>query len=429
MFKTFHINDYKENKKLTCDKEIINYLNPLNIYIPLIDNNITYKPLVNINEYVCKGQVIARSDDGNNFPIHSSVSGIVSDLNYKMWTNNGKLINCISISNDFKEKFYYKKYDVVDKTSFIELLKENGIVGLGGSGFFTYRKYINSNIDTLIVNGCECEPFISCDYRLMIERIYDLIEGIKIIKKYLNIKNVYICIKNNKLELIKSFEKFINKDINLILLKDKYPVGWEKYLVYKCLKKKYKSYPFEVGCVVNNTSTIISIYDAFVYSKPLIERVVTFTGTCLENPINVNVKIGTSVNEVLNFLGGINNNILYKSLTVGGLFTGKSMSFDNICITKSTNAIIINELSNNNFNSFECIGCGKCSDVCPVYLSPILIKIQYIDKNKNELKELKSMNCINCGLCSYICPSKVDLSFFTNKSKELLLKERQNEHK
>lgn len=429
MIKPIKITEFKDNKSLTNNKKIIDYLNPKYIYIPLFDNNDQYDLLVKINQNIKIGEVVAISSK-YKIPYHSSISGTVTSINKKMWTNSGKLIECVEIENDFKnESIINIKNNNLDRDNIINIIKESGIVGMGGAGFPTYIKYLNNNLHTLIVNGCECEPFITCDYRLMMEKTLKLVNGIHYVLKAINGKQAFIAIKEDKKELIKILEKFLDEKIKIYLVPNKYPVGYERYLVNKIMKKNYQKLPSEVGCVVNNASTIIAIYEAIKYNTPLITRVVTITGYCLEKPVNINCRIGTNIQEIINNIIYLKHKYHKKHCTLGGIMTGKSVIDDNVVVTKTLNSVIINPYLRKSNNILVCIGCGKCSNICPTKLTPMQIMKKYLIKNINDLQSLKPELCIQCGLCSYICPSRIDLSNFVLKSKQLLRRENTNDKK
>lgn len=421
MIKTTKITEFKDNKKLTSDKSIINYNDPEFIYIPLFDNLGNYKTDLNINDYVNVGEVVAINEKFN-IPIHSSISGFVIDLNRKMWINTGKMVSCIVIKNDYlNNSIINKENNNLNKELIIKLIQEKGIVGMGGAGFPTYLKYKNyDKINTLIVNGCECEPFLTCDYQLMLEETIKLINGIHYILNLINGNEAYIVIKEGKKQLYNVLNNYIDDKIRLIKVKDEYPVGYERYIVNKITKKDYINYPSEIGCVVNNVSTIISIYEAIKYNKPLIERIVTITGYCIQKPINVKCKIGTNISEIIDKICLPKNKYHIKHLTAGGIMTGKSMISNDIVVTKTLNGIIINPYLRKSKKVYVCIGCGKCANICPMKLTPTQLMHYYNLKQKEELIKLKANLCIQCGLCSYICPSRIDLMNFTSKAKELI---------
>ena len=422
MIKTKKITEYNDNKNLTSYKHSKTFLTPKYIYIPLHDNIDEYELLVNLYDNVKIGQKIAVSKKFNILS-HSSVSGVVTSINKKMWINTGKLVECIEIENDYKEDslIKYKNYQITKET-ILSCIFDSGIVGMGGAGFPTYIKYNNDHINTLIINACECEPFITCDNRLIMEQSLKLINGIHYALIALNAKEAIIAIKNDKVEAIETLEQLIDEKIKIRKIKNSYPVGWERYLVNKIIKKKYNKIPLEVNTVVSNVSTLIAIDEAVKYNKPLIERMVTITGYCLNEPINVYCKIGTCVHEVLEYIGGIKHKYHKKHLISGGAMTGKAIVSDELVVTKNMNSVIINPYLKKQNNINVCIGCGKCSLVCPSKLTPTLIMKNYSLKNKEELNQLYAASCISCGLCSYVCPSRIDLTFLTTKAKEYVIR-------
>ncbi len=398
----------KIDKHKLTKEELIVYNKPKKVYIPLIsgnDTNITI--LVNKGEYVYKGSIIGKRKGDFRIPIHSSVSGTVLDFEERTCFN-GEKVKCVVIENDFKEKIEQKlsikkTINKYSKEEFLELLKENGIVGMGGAGFPTYVKYEASSIDTLIVNAVECEPYIMADYALAKTKCEEILETIDAILEINKIKEAIIAIKKENIELKQIFDNFIGTylKIKIKLVPNIYPMGWEKTLVKQVTGKDYDNLPSEEGIIVNNISTIYAIYEALKYNKPLIERIVTFSGEGLEEPHNVLVKMGTPVNEILNELKIKQNSFI----VAGGPMMGNRV--EDLVISPNLNCVLaLNDTLN---IATPCIECGKCVSVCPVKLSPVLImKTKY--KKEKDIKKFKSLHpekCIGCGLCSYICPAKL----------------------
>ena len=393
-----------DKHQLTNDKLIV-YNKPKKVYIPLIsgnDTNITI--LANKGEYVYKGSIIGKSKGDFRIPIHASVSGTVLDFEERT-CYNGQKVKCVVIENDFKEKIEQKlsvkrTINKYSKEEFLELLKENGIIGMGGAGFPTYVKYEAKNIDTLIINAVECEPYIMADYALAKAKCEEILEAIDAILEINNIKEAIIAIKKDNLELKQLFDNFIGTylKIKIKLVPNVYPMGWEKILVKQVTGKDYDNYPSDIGIIVNNISTIYAIYEALKYNKPLIERIVTFSGEGLEKPHNVLVKIGTPVNEILDELKIKANSIMIS----GGPMMG--IKVEDLVVSPNLNCVLV---LNDNLNiATSCIKCGKCVDVCPVKLSPVLI-MKATNKKEKNLNNFHPENCIGCGLCSYICPAKL----------------------
>ena len=396
--------------KLT-DDDIIVYNKPKIVYIPLISGNDTdITILVNKGEYVYKGSIIGKRKGDFRIPIHSSVSGTVLDFKEKLCFN-GKKLKCVVIENDFKEKIenktnVTKNINKYSKDEFIEIIKENGIVGLGGAAFPTYVKYEHNKINTLIINAVESEPYITADYALAKSKCEEILEAIDAILEINKIDEAIIAIKKENIELKQIFDNFIGTylKIKIQLVSNYYHSGWERQLIKEILNEEYDKFPIERGILVNNISTIYAIYEALKFNKPLIERMVTFSGECLNEKKNVLVKIGTPIKEILEQLQLDNKSILIA----GGPMMGIKVSND---LVLSSNINCILALTPNKEDSSSCINCGKCVEVCPAKLSPVLIMKQ-VNKKTHKIEQLKKMNpnsCINCGLCSYICPSKIDV--------------------
>lgn len=408
------------HKNLTINKKITEYIKPQIIYIPLESKNgVEYSHNVKEGDYIYKGEVVAVNKD-INFPIHSSVSGYVVAGSHKI-INNGRKIRCIVVENDFKEKYENRagtKKDITkySKEEFINLLRESGITGLGGSDFPAFIKYTScDNFKYFIINGVECEPFITADYALMREYAENLLEGIDAILEIMNIPKAYIAIKEANDVIASEFKKYIGTypNISLSFVSDGYPAGWEKNIVAEVLNITYDKYPSEKGVLVSNVSTVYAIYDMLKNNRPLTERVITITGSGIKKPQNVRVKIGALMSEIIEHIDG------YKDLKnplfiAGGPMMGRSLPTDDLLVTKDLNCVIVmeNKLDYPNV----CISCGKCASVCPVKLLPVLIMKNIKDDKK--LKDLDPKRCIECGLCSYICPSKIEVREFVKEAKE-----------
>lgn len=409
-----------DKHKLTNDKLLV-YNKPKKVYIPLIsgnDTNITI--LVKKGEYVYKGSIIGKRKGDFRIPIHSSVSGTVLDFEEKTCFNSEK-VKCVVIENDFKEKIEQKlsvkrSINKYTKEEFLNLLMENGIVGLGGAGFPTYVKYEPKNINTLIVNAVECEPYITADHILAKQKCEEILEAIDAILEINKIKEAIIAIKKENVELKQIFDNYIGTylKIKIKLVPNVYPMGWERKLIKEVTHKEYDKYPIEEGIVVNNISTIYAIYEALKYNKPLIERIITFSGENLQDKRNVLVKIGTPVSEVLEQLKVKENSVI----VAGGPMMGKKV--EDLVVSANMNCILA--LENKIDIPTICLKCGKCVEVCPSKLSPVLIMRTKVKKDKdiNKLKKLHPEKCIECGLCSYICPANLLVRERVKDAKKIL---------
>ncbi len=409
-----------DKHKLTNNKLLV-YNKPKKVYIPLIsgnDTNITI--LVKKGEYVYKGSIIGKRKGDFRIPIHSSISGTVLDFEEKTCFNGTK-VKCVVIENDFKEKIEQKlsvkrSINKYTKEEFLNLLMENGIVGLGGAGFPTYVKYEPKNITTLIVNAVECEPYITADDILAKQKCEEILEAIDAILEINKINEAIIAIKKENVELKQIFDNYIGTylKIKIKLVPNVYPMGWERKLIKEVIHKEYNKYPIEEGIVVNNISTIYAIYEVLKYNKPLIERIITFSGENLQEKRNVLIKIGTPVSEVLEQLKVKENSVI----VAGGPMMG--IQAEDLVVSANMNCILA--LENKIDIPTICLKCGKCVEVCPSKLSPVLIIKTKIKKENdiNKLKKLHPEKCIECGLCSYICPASLSVRERVKDAKKIV---------
>ena len=397
-------------KKITLEHALTKYMRPKYIYIPLIndgDTNIT--ALVQKGDYVKKGSIVARRKGLYKIPLVSSVSGIVVDFE-EHYVYNGMKVKCIKIENDFKDSELEikknKRINELSRKEFINIIKEKGIVGMGGDGFPTYAKYdTKRKINTLIVNACECEPYVTADQEIGLNFVDEVLEAIDAILEINEIEECYIAVKKNNYDLINEFNNHIGTyiKIKLYLVEDLYPIGWEKILVKEIMKDDYNESPIELGVVTNNISTIYAIYSSLKYNRALTERTVTFSGDMLKIPQNIVVKIGTPAREVIESIEGYKR---AKDITfiAGGPMMGVSLPTDDLIITPNLNCVLVLKKEEDE-PSMPCVRCGKCIEVCPLKLSPVIIK-----DNLNKPKMLRKLHvekCIECGLCSYVCPSRL----------------------
>ena len=382
--------------------ELKSFLNPKDIYLEQVDSKLL------VGDYVYKYQTIGHKERFN-VPIISSVSGTVTDI------KDGY----IKIKNDLLEKtekeIINRDVSKIKKEEFLDIIEKAGIIGMGGAGFPTHMKYkTDKNIELLIVNAVECEPYITADYSIMNEKCNELLEGINNIIRINKINNAILAIKKTNVEVIKKFKEIIDKypKIELRIVRDIYPMGWERTLIKEVTKKEYNILPIELGIVVNNISTIFAINNALKHDIPLVERIITITGENVKNPGNVMVKIGTSVNEILKFMGGILDDSVLIS---GGPMMGVEINKTDYIKPKMNCILVLPKPKEENI--INCLRCGKCVSACPANLAPVIIKEC---SNKEELIKLQVNKCISCGLCSYICPSRIDLRNIVNEKKEVI---------
>ncbi len=389
------------------------YLEPKIIYIPLIiheDENITI--LVEKGDYVLKGEMIAKSKGNFRTPIHASVSGTIIDFVEKYYLNNKK-IKSIAIENDFLEKtkeqnvYAFKDYT---KEQAINRLKENGIIGLSGSGFPAHIKYDNQ-LTTLIVNAMESDPYTSADFKILEEKCEEILETVDALVEIFGLKEAIIAIKKDNFKLKKMLTNFIGSYTKLRISEapNYYIMGWERKLVETIKKISCKTYPTNKGIVVSNVSTIYAIYEALKFNKPLIERMVTFSGSQLKEAANVYLKIGTPINEIISFLGGYHQSP--KMIIANGPLMGFSVESDELVVSSDmTSVCVVKQIEED--EATACFHCGECVAVCPAKLSPVLIK------EATSYENLYPEKCIECGLCSYVCPAKINVRKKVREAKE-----------
>ena len=422
------------DKKLTKDKPIEKFV-PSLVYIPLIQHTgKPAKPLVKTDDYVFLGQKIAETDALVSASVHASVSGKVKSIQNYPHPSLG-VCEAIVIENDEKDKTEDKNIlseEEVNKLTSQDLIlkiKESGIVGLGGAGFPTHIKLSPPKpIDTLIINGAECEPYLTGDFRLMVEKTNQIIKGVELIVKILGVKKVYLAIEDNKPEAIKAFEKELKAlhitHYTLHILKSHYPQGAEKQLIKNILKREVPSgkLPFDVGVVVQNVATCLAIYEAVYFNKPLYERVVTVTGNCLSHPKNILVRIGTPIKDLISLCGPLKEKP--KKIIFGGPMMGLAQYTEDVPVIKTTTGIVVLGESEVKVLKEEfCIRCGRCVESCPLGLMPAILSLASQSQNWELAKEYSIFDCIECGLCGYVCPAKRNMVQYIKQAKLVLLKD------
>jgi electron transport complex protein RnfC len=408
----------RENKEYTEHKPISKAGIPPRVYIPLAQHfGKPCAPLVKLKDRVRTGQLIAAADSGLYSPIHASVSGTVVAIQDYAHPVLGKQKAIVIESDNLPEEdiFKLKPEEEVNRLSGEEIKKmvfEAGIVGLGGAAFPAYVKLSPPKpIKHLVINGAECEPYLTSDSRLMVESAGEIIKGAQLIAKTLQNPECIIAIEDNKPEAIESINKAIQGTaFRLKVLKTQYPQGGEKQLVQSVLKKEVPSggLPFDIGVVVQNVGTAFAVYEAVYKGKPLYERVVTLTGSILSNPGNFLVRIGTPAGFLLEKCGPLKEEA--AKMVFGGPMMGIAQYTLDVPVIKGTSGIIF--FSSKEINRREervCCRCGRCIDVCPARIMPALIGMAAEKERWDIAATYDVFDCIECGLCSYICPAKRDL--------------------
>ncbi len=390
------------------------------------------KPLVAKGDSVKVGQIIGDTDAFVSAPIHSSVSGTVKEIT-TMRSVAGGQDQMIVIETDGKQEVWegVKPPVINDMNDFIAAVKASGLVGLGGASFPTHIKLNPKNldeVDTLIVNAAECEPFITSDHRLMLENAPYIIDGILAVMKYLTISKAYIGVEENKPDAISRLNEVIKEkghadDIKVEVLRARYPQGAERVMVYEITGKTLKAgeLPAQLGIVLSNVTTIAFIGQYLKTGRPLTTKRITVDGNAVADPKNIIVPIGARIADVVAACGGYKAEP--KKIIMGGPMMGRAVYSDAFPIVKNNNAILVFDGPQTLIpEETGCIKCGICTRACPFNLLPVSMVAAYERKDVDKLNQLQVMQCMECGSCSYACPAKRPLSF-THKMAKAFLKE------
>ena len=378
------------------------------------------EPVVKVGDEVKVGQLIGDTDKFVSAPIYASVSGKVTAIG-DVKLANGSVSKAVTIESDGEMTMYegIEPPKVENAADLIKAVRASGLVGLGGAGFPAHVKLglmPNENIDTLIINAAECEPYITVDYRECMENSANVIKGVATLKKYLGFKRAVIAVEDNKPQAIALLNKQIkelaggDKDISIMALVSKYPQGAEKVMIQSVTGRKVPpgKLPSDVGCVLMNVASVAFIQRYLETGKPLISRSVTVDGSAIHTPKNVRVPIGTSLSDIIDFCGGFKAEP-FKIIS-GGPMMGAAVVGTDIPLLKQNNAILA--FAEGTFKvkpERDCIRCGRCAQVCPMSLMPTLIVRYSKAKDVAKLNEAGTMVCMECGSCSYVCPAGLPL--------------------
>ncbi len=423
-----------DGKDISKDRPIVNYLPKGEMVYPLSQHiGAPAEPVVEIGERVLVGQLIAKENGFVSAPIYSSVSGTVKAIGPRR-VITGDHVNSIVIENDhqYEEVEFTPNPDYMNlsKEEKIALVKKAGIVGMGGAGFPTFIKLSPKEpdkIDYVIANCAECEPYLTSDYRIMMEEGQKLVEGLRIELSLFDNARGILAVEDNKPDCIKILRDLTVSDdkITVIPLKTKYPQGSERHLIYATTKRAINSdmLPADAGCIVNNVDTICSIYQAVVEGKPLMKRIVTVTGDCIKTPTNFRVPIGTNYHELIDEAGGFIKEP--EKIVSGGPMMGFAIFDLDVPATKSSSALLC--LSHDDVahaNETACINCGRCVEVCPGRVIPSKLADFAQNNDKEQFQKLNGMECCECGCCSFICPAKRQLTQSIKSMRKEILADR-----
>jgi len=419
MLKTFKMGGvHPEEGKLTASKAVVQIPLPSKVFIPVGQSlGAPAKVLVEKGSEVKVGQLLAKGEAFISANVHSSVSGKVAKID-EITDQSGyrRKAIFIDVEGDHWEESIDRSTDLLkdcalSSQEIISKINESGIVGLGGATFPTHVKMMvpkGKKADLLIINGVECEPFLTADHRLMLEKGAEIMVGTSILMKALNVDKAVIGIENNKTDAIAHLEQLAAgyPGISIAALKVKYPQGAEKQLIKAITGREVPSQklPIEVGCVVNNVGTAFAVYEAVQKNKPLFERVVTVTGKTLSNPSNLLVRIGTPIQALIDQCGGLPADT--GKVVSGGPMMGKALNSMEVPVVKGTSGILVIPESAAKRNKVQnCIRCARCVSACPMGLEPYLLE-RIVNMNDWDMAESnRILDCMECGSCHYTCPS------------------------
>lgn len=424
-----------EGKELSKDHPIEKYLPKGDLVYPLSQHiGAPSVPCVKKGDTVLAGQKIADAGGFVSVPLHASVSGTVKGIEKRL-NATGSMVDCIVIENDqqYQEtEFQEARLEDLTKEEILNRIKEGGVVGMGGAGFPTHVKLAPkdpSKIEYILVNGAECEPYITSDYRRMIEEPEKVVKGLQVILTLFDSAKGYICIEDNKPDCIAKMKELV-KDIDRIEVKEmmtKYPQGGERTLIYAATGHEINStmLPADVGCVVDNVETVISVYKAVILGRPVNSRVVTVTGDGIKEPKNLLVLAGTDMSELVDAAGGLKAKIA-KAIS-GGPMMGFALYDLHVPCTKTTSAFLFLEhdaVSEAQEIQTACINCGRCVSVCPGHVLPARLAKLAERGDMAGFEALDGMECCECGCCSYICPAKRPLTQSIKSMRKMVLASR-----
>lgn len=422
-----------DEHKYTSDREIEIIKDVSSVSLSLSQNiGAPCSPTVKPGDYVKIGDVIGEiSDSALGCPVHSSISGTVISIN-DFRNTFGIIEKTVTIESDGKcelsdkVKPFGKSINDASQDEIISFIRNAGITGMGGAAFPTYAK-ISSAIgkaDLLIVNCAECEPFITADHRLLLERPDDIVNGVKILLKASGAKEAFIAVEDNKKNTLARLKQLTEEIdyISLEIMKTKYPQGDERQLIYALTGKELQpgKLPADAGCIIFNAATCAAVFEAFSTGMPLIRRIVTVSGDCIKTPSNLSVPIGTKAKEIIEYCGGLIK--VPEKVIFGGPMMGQAQWDPAVCIKKGTSSILLlsSDFSQKSTTPSVCIRCGKCIKNCPMHLMPAYIAQFTLKDDFDNAEKYGAMSCVECGTCSYNCPGKVEIVQYIRVAKNAI---------
>jgi len=415
--------------KVTSGRAIESLPLPEHVIVPLHQHTgAPAEAVVQKGDEVKAGQLIGQAKGYVSANIHASICGTVKDIK-DFYIPTGMKTRCVVIEGNGKEEkaFMDPLPESASKEELLSRIKDAGVVGMGGAQFPTHVKLdAKKPIDTLIINGSECEPFVTSDDRLMVEHIEEILQGARIAMKILGVKKAIFAIENNKKEAIEKVKQACaNSEIEAKVLRSLYPQGAEKTLIYNVLKRVVPmgGLPLDVGVVVQNVATLKAIRDACYEGKPLIERIVTVTGSVKE-PKNLVVPVGAEFSYLIESCGGASEEL--AKVINGGPMMGIAQPSLDVPVIKGTNCVLaMGKSMVKRYEEKDCIRCSRCVSVCPQNLLPTMIALYAKNKRYDDCERLSVMNCVECGCCSYVCPAKIPIVQYAKLAKaEIIAKRR-----
>ncbi len=424
--KGVHVN----HSKNTAGMPIIPMPVPERVYIPMsMHIGAPCQPVVAKGDHVKVGQLIGDCDKPVSAPIHSSVSGDVESIEQFM-TQNGRVDTNIVIKTDGKQEIAETVVPPVinSREDFIKAVRASGLVGLGGASFPMSIKYNTKpgQVDTLILNGAECEPYITVDHAAMLAYAQDMVDGMRTIMKWLDIPRGIIGIESNKPDAIAKFNEILagSTDISVCTLRQVYPQGAERVIIYECTGRHLIAgkLPADVGCIVSNVTSVLKLQQFLTTGMPLTTKFLTVDGNIVAKPQNVEVPIGTMICDLIEHCGGLTGEV--KKILLGGPMMGRAIPRDDFAILKSNNAVLcFDEKFAAQRKETACINCGRCVAGCPMNLMPARLSRAFKDKDIDALREYNVMSCMDCGCCAYSCPARKQLNFEIKQAKTLVMED------
>ena len=422
--KGVHVKHYKN----TAGVPIIPMAIPERVYIPMSQHiGAPCKPVVAVGDHVKVGQLIGDAEARISAPIHSSVSGDVEAIQQFM-TQMGRVDTNIVIKTDGRQEIAETVVPPVieSKEDFLAAVRASGLVGLGGATFPMAAKFIGppeQKLDVLIINGAECEPYITVDHAAMLAYTKEIIEGVRTIIKWLDIPKAIIGIESNKPDAIAKFNELLagSTDITVHTLRQVYPQGAERVIMYECTGKHLPAgvLPFQKGCIISNVSSVLKLQQFLATGMPLVSKPVTVDGNVVAKPQNVEVPIGTRICDLLEFCGGLTGDV--RKIILGGPMMGRAIPRDDFAIIKGNSAVLcFDESFAAQRKETACINCGRCVAGCPMNLMPARLSRAFKDRDLDALRELNVMTCMDCGCCAYSCPARKQLNFEIKQAKALV---------